>query len=214
MAAVQQQAEDWARLPGVEAFCGQFKRRALNAFQQRGQNWLDAWNVIRACYEYGERPDVQAAVAAMNVQADGKKKVGRPHTGHRLAIEAIADATMIPLRTLAFWQRAWNKVWPRLGLAAGCTEDRIKCSLPKTPDELALQVDELLSAGDDDDEADAEPLLPFKDLANIFARRLDGLLLRAGEPALRSKRNQELLADKLTDWFARHGVRAEIAFKA
>jgi len=101
---------DWMKLPGIEEFAARLKQAVQNAREKSAVGRLISWEVIRQCYEYGNRADVRARVAAMNHLPDGSRKNGRPYAGHRLAMEAIAAKCGVHFRTVAKWQESFNEV--------------------------------------------------------------------------------------------------------
>ncbi|MGD0089923.1 MAG: hypothetical protein ABSE73_08390 [Planctomycetota bacterium] len=99
----------WMKLPGIEEFTARLKAQVRDAREKSAVGRLLAWETIQQCYEYGNRAEVRARVAAMNTLADGSSKNGRPYSGHRLAMEAIAARCALNFRTVERWQANFNR---------------------------------------------------------------------------------------------------------
>ncbi|MCX7805925.1 MAG: hypothetical protein N3A38_12150 [Planctomycetota bacterium] len=198
-----------ARLPGIEAFVARWVAPVTAARRKGAEARVEAWDAIRACYEYGKRPEVQAQVAALNRLPDGRAKPGRPHTGHRLAMEALAAKAGIPLRTLESWQREWNAASAILGIDSGCDCREFSAIIAENSRDLPGWVESLRK---DEPEDGAAPAPRIEDVVDAAIRRLDALLRRAGEAPLRSRRVQAILAERLAALLARYGLEAEIVF--
>jgi hypothetical protein len=110
--AIVAQAEsssDWMKLPGIEEFATALKDAVRDAREKSALGRVLSWEIIRQCYEYGSRPEVQTRVAVMNRLPDGSFRRGRPFAGHRLAMNAIAAKCAVRLRTVEKWQTSFNE---------------------------------------------------------------------------------------------------------
>jgi hypothetical protein len=209
---VVKQEGDFASLPGIEEFVRDMKADLKTAREKNAEARVKSWDVIRRCYEYGQRPDVQARVQALNLLPNGKKKEGRPHSGHTLALEAIAAKSGVTKRTLQNWQVKWLDAAAKLGVEPGCPAQELNETFHLTPAVLADWLDKF-DEKDAPEPADDKSKQTFKDLLHSFHGRMESLGEKVGEVALRNKRNQEAWADAMEAWWQARGVKAEITFK-
>jgi hypothetical protein len=99
----------WAKLPGIEEFAAGLKQAVQDAREKSALARVASWDIIRRCYEYGNRPEVRALIASWNLNPDGHRKNGRPFVGHRLAMEAVAERCAVSGRAIRKWQKSFNE---------------------------------------------------------------------------------------------------------
>lgn len=206
---------DFAGLPGIAEFCKRMEGPLQGARIKNAEGVIAAWNVMRCCYEYGNRADVQAKVSVMNVMPDGRKKVGRPHTGHRLAMEALAEKLKCSIRTLGNWQIRWLEAAAKLELPLHTGEKELMAMIAINSKRLPDWLEELdQKESPADAEAAEKDKKTFKDVITHLLQKLDRAHTEVGEVAFRKKSNLVALSDALESWCENHGIVAEITFKA
>lgn len=187
----------------------------------------------RLICQFSATPEVVAVVDEMNAEKRRKKTGGREKEYHCFVADLLVSAGIGQKHWLEQCARAF-KYQQENGLPldtpvreALAEKHGIK-KLPNTPEgdehlieKSGLQCsvptpDRMLKApkGAAGKSTSKAPPPTFKELMEAFTFNLDRVYCRLGETGLRSKSNQEKLADRLTEWFEQRGVTVEITFKA
>ena len=171
-APLAEQDRAWMKLPGIDSFVSEVRTEFLNGREKDAIAAVVTWDIIRRCYEYGEREDVRARVAALNKKPDGSTKEGRPYEGHRLAMQAIAEKCNVRLNTVERWQRDYRTAVKYGGLDPCELNLMIGFNPPQLVERLYSIYDQRDAKGAARRRARGRPQLTPEDLGAKLARRL------------------------------------------
>ena len=140
-------------------------------------------------------------MAAFNHTADGKVQVGRQHTGHRLAMLAVAQRCAVTLRTVGRWQMDHRRAVDTGGLVGQELKEIMSFNSERIA-EIVEEIDARLRMGAKQDAADVRPLP--EQVAEAILRALHKHKL--DEPNRCDPTTAAAVAKALMNFFERNGL--------